>query len=138
MFDESDDGQNQNKPKPIRNPNGTFQKGTSCPNPRGWSSEDRLAHKDLKEAARRYTGKALRTLVNILDNNKAPASAKASAAAEILNRGWGRTPVMDGEQPVGEITVRWLAPGENPDNDPAGDRARALFNGNGPVIDHNG
>src|SRR5262249_47077034 len=40
--------------------------------------------------ARDYTGKALQTLVNTLDDTTATAAAKVSAAIAVLDRGWGK------------------------------------------------
>lgn len=42
--------------------------------------------------ARKFTLKAINTLVQIMENHKAPASARVSAACAILDRGWGRAP----------------------------------------------
>jgi hypothetical protein len=85
MFDDSDEA-----PKVDRNEDGRWKKGTSSPNPRGYTKSDRLAREDVKEAARRLTPKALRTLERIMDNPKAPAAAQAQAAAVLLDRGWGK------------------------------------------------
>jgi hypothetical protein len=65
---------------------------------------------------------ALKTLQRITENPKAPASAKAQAAALVLDRGWGKMPVMEGEVQPQEIIVRWQGEGEG--DDPAGRRAR--------------
>jgi hypothetical protein len=141
MFDESDEA-----PKPVRGERGQFKKGVAA-NPGGWSKADRAAHKDLKEAARRYTGKALRTLVAILDNNRAPASAKAQAAATILDRGWGRVGIAEGDRREKEITVRWIGEAEGEgdtiartwaDRIPDRDRPAIPRVINGKVNDHNG
>ena len=40
--------------------------------------------------ARDFTGKALQTLVNTLDDPTATAAAKVSAAIAVLDRGWGK------------------------------------------------
>ena len=42
--------------------------------------------------AREFTMDAINTLVEIMTNRKASASARVSAACAILDRGWGRAP----------------------------------------------
>lgn len=46
--------------------------------------------KELGEAAREYTGAALKCLVDTLDSDEAPHAAKIAAAKEILDRGHGK------------------------------------------------
>jgi hypothetical protein len=45
---------------------------------------------DVKELAKELTPKAMTALEGVLDNEKAPAAAKVSAAIAILDRGWGK------------------------------------------------
>jgi len=57
--------------------------------------------------ARGHTDRALNTLVNIMENEEAPPSARVTAAKEILDRGWGK-PVQtisgDAENPLTLVT----------------------------------
>jgi hypothetical protein len=122
MFEDTDE-----RPKTERGERGRWKKGVSSPNPGGYSKADRAARKDVREAAKRLTPLALKTLQRIMENPKAPASAKAQAVAIVLDRAWGKVPVQDGEPQPQEIIVRWMGEGEG--DDPAGDRARALHRG---------
>lgn len=45
---------------------------------------------EINAAARAHTKKAISTLVDVVQDAKAPASARVSAAQAILDRGWGR------------------------------------------------
>jgi hypothetical protein len=115
MFDETDE-------KAERGERGRWKKGTRSPNPGGYSKADRAARKDVKEAARKFTPQVLKMLMNIVENPKAPASARVQAGQTLLDRGWGKVPVQENEAPAQEIVVRWI--GENVErHDPAGDRA---------------
>lgn len=62
-----------------------FQPGQSG-NPGGRPREDR----ELREACRAKTEKAIKTLERVMDNKKAPPAAKVAAACAILDRGYGR------------------------------------------------
>lgn len=64
-----------------------FKPGQSG-NPGGRSKRDR----QLAELARVHTVDAIAALVEIMRNANAPAAARCTAAAEILDRGWGRAP----------------------------------------------
>ena len=44
----------------------------------------------VRELARKYTHKAIRTLINILDDPKANAAARSFAANSLLDRGYGK------------------------------------------------
>jgi hypothetical protein len=44
---------------------------------------------------------------------KAPASAKAHAVAIVLDRAWGKVPVMDAPPEQHHITVRWIGESED-------------------------
>lgn len=46
--------------------------------------------RDIKIAARSHTRQALVTLVSVMNDREAPASARVAASEAILNRGWGR------------------------------------------------
>ena len=51
---------------------------------------------EIKSLARAHTEKAIKVLVGIMNQKKAPMAARVSAAQALLDRGWGRatlTPV---------------------------------------------
>jgi hypothetical protein len=106
--EESDDA-----PKLERGERGRWKKGSKSPNPGGYTKAQHAARKDVREAAKRLTPLALKTLQRIMENPKAPASAKAQAAALALDRAWGKMPVMAVVDEQRQITVRWLG-----DDDP--------------------
>jgi hypothetical protein len=58
----------------------------------------------VRDLAREQTENAIATLVHVMEDKKAPPSARVSAAATILDRGWGKSaqPMTgeDGEGPV--------------------------------------
>jgi len=69
------------------------------------------AHKiiaDLKAAARELTPQALGTLQEIMEDKRAPPAARVSAAAAILDRGWGK-PKQTIEAEATNGTVSFLA-----------------------------
>jgi hypothetical protein len=45
---------------------------------------------EIRSLARKYTHKALNTLVSIMVEPKAPAAARIMAANSLLDRGWGK------------------------------------------------
>jgi hypothetical protein len=45
---------------------------------------------EIRSLARKYTQKALNTLVSIMVEPKAPAAARIMAANALLDRGWGK------------------------------------------------
>jgi hypothetical protein len=100
-------------PEPVRGERGRWVKGTPAPNA-GFSKVDREARKDVREAAKKYTPQALKTLANIMSNEKAPPSARVQAASVLLDRAWGRAvqPVSgDSDTPlVVEIVQRIREP----------------------------
>ena len=67
--------------------NGQFQPGQSG-NPGGRPRE--VGH--VRELARQRTEKAVETLATIMEDAKAPAAARVTAAQALLDRGWGRAP----------------------------------------------
>ena len=76
--------------KPVRGEHGHWVKGTPSPNLSGLSKAQRAALLDVREAAKRLTPLALKTLQRIMENPKASASAKVQAAALVLDRAWGK------------------------------------------------
>jgi hypothetical protein len=101
-------------PEPVRDERGRWVKGTPATNPGGLSKAQRAALLDVREAAKEYTPAALKTLANIMNNEKAPPSARVQAAALLLDRAWGKPmqPVSgDSDTPlVVEIVQRVRAP----------------------------
>lgn len=45
---------------------------------------------EIRSLARAHTATAIRTLVSIMNQKKAPPAARVSAASAILDRGWGK------------------------------------------------
>lgn len=64
------------------------QKGEPSRNPRGRPKKDL----DLAAMAQKHAEQAVLTLAEVMMNGDAPPSARVSAAAEILDRGFGRAP----------------------------------------------
>lgn len=61
----------------------------------------------LREIARKHAEKAVKALVDILDDEDAPAAARVSAANSILDRGYGKpSQPIDGDGEGGPITHR--------------------------------
>lgn len=70
------------------------QGGRGRPFPKGQSGNPGGRPKaiaEVRELAREHTGGAIGTLAEIMNSKKAPPGARISAAAELLNRGWGRS-----------------------------------------------
>src|SRR5690606_2424174 len=84
-------------------------------NPKGRPKRDL----DLAELARKDAKKAIEALVEVISDKKAPPSARVSAAAELLDRGFGRAPQhVDLNATVSfsqafEDFIRALSPGSN-------------------------
>jgi HEAT repeat protein len=70
-----------------RNADGTFKAGSSG-NPGGRPK----VVGEVRDLAREHTEDAINTLAKIMDDEKAPAAARVSAAESILSRGWGKAP----------------------------------------------
>ena len=96
---------------------GRWQPGQSG-NPRGRPPATKTS-RDLREAAKALTPKALLTLEKIMDNAKAPAPARVKACEVLMAYGFGRpvnTLSMDDESTAGALIVLWA---DDPSLDPA-------------------
>ncbi len=61
---------------------------------------------NIRSKARAHTESAINTLVGIMNQEKAPHSARVRAASAILDRGWGKpTQVISGDDERPPITV---------------------------------
>ena len=60
---------------------------------------------DIRSLARAQTGLAIRTLTGICGSKAAPAAARVSAAAALLDRGWGKAPQVHSGEDGGSIQV---------------------------------
>jgi hypothetical protein len=67
----------------------TFVKGQSG-NPNGRPKHLMPDGRSVSEAAREFSPKAFKALCEVCEDGKAPASARVSAAATLLDRGFGR------------------------------------------------
>ncbi len=72
---------------PLRDATGKFKPGISG-NPGGRPA----AVREVAEAARHHTKTAIDVLAAIAADSRAPANARVSAAATLLDRAWGRAP----------------------------------------------
>ena len=61
---------------------------------------------DIREIARTHTATAIETLVSVMNNPDATASARVAAATALLDRGWGR-PTQPIDANIGADT-RWI------------------------------
>jgi hypothetical protein len=63
---------------------------------------------NIRALARSHSAKAVRTLAGIMNEDRAPAAARVSAAIALLDRGWGkskRAVEMDWRgEPMNEMT----------------------------------
>ena len=48
------------------------------------------ANAEIRSLARSHTESALKTLAGIMNEDRAPAAARVSAAQALLDRGWGK------------------------------------------------
>ena len=76
---------NRIRPGEVRNPNGRPKKI--------WTAQElfeQKVRKDLKAAAKDFGAEALTTIVNIMRDENVSAQHRLSAAAQILDRGFGK------------------------------------------------
>lgn len=69
---------------------------------------------DVRELARQLTPQAIATLETIMNEQRAPASARVAAAEALLNRAWGRpaqTITGDNEDDQRPIVLSWMNSG---------------------------
>lgn len=64
------------------------KKGDPALNPRGRPKKDL----DLAKTAQQHAEEAIQALVKVMKDDDSPASARVSAASEILDRGFGKAP----------------------------------------------
>ena len=96
----------KNQKGKITNPTG---KGGFKPGQSGNLGGRSKALKDLQDLARQQSDDAIQTLANIMNSESTPASARISAASEILSRGWGKAPQCIELNKKGEIPFRHLS-----------------------------
>jgi hypothetical protein len=83
----------------------TWQKGMPSPNPGG---RPKALH-NVQDLARQHTEAAVKTLADIMHDEKAPHSARISASEALLSRGWGRPILPTVQANAGEKTFeQWL------------------------------
>jgi hypothetical protein len=82
----------------------TWQQGCASPNPGG---RPKALH-DVQELARQHTEAAIDTLAKIMSDEKAPHSARLSAAEALLSRGWGRPILPTVQTNTGNTFEQWL------------------------------
>ena len=64
---------------------------------------------DIRSLARAHTETAINVLAGIMNEKRAPASARVAAAQVLMDRGWGKAPsVMQGDEEGGPIVITWL------------------------------
>ncbi len=102
----------------------TFKKGQSG-NPSGRPKTTLADGRSLREISREHTDTEIATLVKIMKDDEAPPAARANAAGQILDRGWGRPtqPISgDADMPPLSFTtapmevVAWMAAQSIPDD----------------------
>ena len=75
--------------------------------PRRTPAADPKALHNLQELAREHTEAAIDTLAKIMNDEKAPHSARISAADALLSRGWGR-PILPTVQTTEKTFSQWI------------------------------
>jgi hypothetical protein len=66
---------------------------------------------EIRSLARTHTEKAINVLSGIMNEKKAPAAARVSAAQALLDRGWGKPsqPLENGEDGPLVVVIRKFA-----------------------------
>jgi hypothetical protein len=64
-------------------------------------------NQEIRSLARAHTETAIRTLVGVMRQPKAPASARIAAAVALLDRGWGKPDrVQENSAPITVVIKR--------------------------------
>ena len=77
-------------PEPVRGEHGRWVKGTPATNPGGFSKAQRAALQDVQGGGEGIHAASPQDVAAIMNNQKAPASARVQAAALLLDRAWGK------------------------------------------------
>lgn len=68
---------------------------------------------EIRSLARAHTASAIKTLAGIMNEKKAPAAARVSAAQALLDRGWGKAPQpIDGDGEGGPLRIKVVIGGD--------------------------
>ena len=71
---------------------------------------------EIRSLARSHTETAIKTLVGIMQESKAPPAARVAAAQAILDRGWGKpSQPIDGDGEGGPLVVKIVRFGNDDD-----------------------
>lgn len=104
------DAGKQDKKTAVRDAKGRFVPGVPGP---GVSPGRPPIIRPVRELAKQHTEAAIRLLAEIAADPEANPSARVAAIKEILDRGEGKVTQPVDANLLGELTVRWLTPGES-------------------------
>lgn len=63
---------------------------------------------EIRSLARKHTEAAINCLAGIMNKESAPEAARISAAAALLDRGWGKpTQPISGDEDGAPLVIRW-------------------------------
>jgi hypothetical protein len=63
---------------------------------------------EIKSLARTHTNRAIAVLAGLMDQPDVPAAARVAAAQALIDRGWGKAPIMGpGDQGDHKLTIAW-------------------------------
>jgi hypothetical protein len=63
---------------------------------------------EIRSFARQHTQAALNVLAGIMNEPKAPETARISAANSLLDRGWGKAAqIVHGDEDGGPVVITW-------------------------------
>jgi len=115
-----------------------WQKGQSG-NPSGRKANPKI-RRTVTELAREIAPKAIRTLEKIMDDTKSTSTARAIAAAHILDRAYGKAPqaiavVAAPNRPISDYTDAELAEIIASGTEPERDRETKLIEGTAVELD---